>query len=216
MLPAYNEKEECIFLPASGITTGHGLEPSADQFSDEIPEWYGMDTHQPCSVDVIDSAVESDQSSAQQAEFPTGTNEGSCLCGSLKYRITGGTDAIRGCHCSRCRQRSGASFFSAMPVLFSKFHIDGAEENITSFFLDGSQYYGYSFCNSCGTLIPTIFPDGKRTVIAAGSLDSTPPTGLKYHIYYGSKAPWLNLNEAEKCFEAHPPLDFSWSREQAQ
>lgn len=193
VLPAYSEKENCIFLPASGITTEHTLEPSADLFTDEKPPWYA--TGDRPSIPAT--------SECQHAE-----NEGSCLCGSISYRITGEVDAIRACHCSRCRRRSGSAWFSAMPVLFSEFHIAGDEENMTSFFLPGSQYYGYSFCRSCGTLIPGIFPDGKRTVIAAGSLDSTPAVGLKYHIYYGSKAPWITLNALEKCFKEQPPAGF--------
>jgi hypothetical protein len=176
--------------------------PAADLFTDEIPSWYLMDNHMPRHV------VTADQDHTGEQQGAGSENEGSCLCGSISYRITGETDAIRACHCSRCRQRSGSAWFSAMPVLFSEFNIVGDEENVTSFFLSGSQYYGYSFCRICGTLIPGIFPDGKRTVIAAGSLDSTPAVGLKYHIYYASRAPWINLNDLEKCFNEQPPAGF--------
>jgi len=209
-LPAYSEKELCIFLPASGITTEHSLLPSADLFTDEMPGWYGMDNHQPCS---ISSTSPGEQSSDQDAvECPGSDHEGSCLCGSISYRVAGEADAIRACHCSRCRQRSGGAWFSAMPVVFTEICLDGDEKNISSFFLPDSQYYGYSFCSICGTVIPTAFPDGKRTVVAAGSLESTPPIGLKYHIYYESRAPWVNLNEAEAKFNAHPPTDFDWEK----
>lgn len=199
VLPAHDEKEDSIYLPASGISTEHNLTPSSDLFSDEMPSWYHMNNHQPCHTSVDKEKLTSDIK-----------NEGSCLCGSIKYRITGEVDAIRGCHCSRCRKRSGSSFFAAMPVLFTDFHIDGDKNNMTSFFLPESQYYGYSFCKCCGTVMPGIFPDGKRTVIAAGSLDTKPPVPLMYHIYYGSKAPWLHIEKNMKCFNEHPPLNYDW------
>ena len=195
ILPAYSEKDNSVFLPASGITTEHKLEPSVDLFTSEMPAWCDSG-HYPSSHAA---------SGCQSSE-----NKGSCLCGSISYRITGDADAIRACHCSRCRRRSGSAYFTGMPVLFSEFHVDGDEENIASFFLPGSQYYGYSFCRTCGALIPTVFPDGKRTVISAGSLDSEPSVGLKYHIFYGSRASWIHLNESETCFKEHPPGDYDW------
>lgn len=210
VLPAYSEKENYIFLPASGITTEHNLVPSTDLFTLEMPTWYDMNGHLPCHTIKTGREHVREQYADQHTECLNSENEGGCLCGSIRYRITGVVDAIRACHCSRCRRRSGSAYFSAMPVLFSEFHLDGDEKNIASFFLPGSQYYGYNFCRTCGTLIPTVFPDGKRTVIAAGSLDTTPPIRLKYHIFYGSKARWLNLNETEKCFNERPPGDFDW------
>jgi len=200
VLPAYSEQDDSVFLPASGISTPHDLSPSADRYTDEMPSWYAMTGHQPCQ----------DATGSQPEDSPTGVNEGSCLCGSIKYRVEGEADAIRACHCSRCRQRSGSAFFAALPVLISDFHLEGDAENISSFFLPDSKYYGYSFCSDCGTVIPSVFPGGKRAVIGAGSLDTSPPLGLKYHIYCGSRASWTQLGPQETCFHEEPPVNFDW------
>lgn len=203
VLPAFHEKDNCVFLPASGISTEHDLSPTADLFVEEIPSWYDLND---AGAEV---SVESKNTDWQAMDLHR-KNEGSCLCGKIKYSITGEVDAIRGCHCSRCRQRSGTAFFAGLPVLFTDFQISGDENNTNEYFLPDSQYYRYSFCNSCGTVIPGIFPDGKRTVIGAGTLDSTSPVRLMYHIYYESKAPWINLNSSKKCFDGPPPIDYDW------
>ena len=38
------------------------------------------------------------------------TIQGSCLCGALRYEITGPFLEIVYCHCSRCRKQQGAPF----------------------------------------------------------------------------------------------------------
>ncbi len=212
ILPAYSKKEGSMFLPAGGITNEHSLVPSADLHADEMPLWHTMPDQRRRDTKPVTGSLCDTQNSVLHTECPDRKTTGSCLCGAIKYSVSGEADAIRGCHCSRCRQRSGSAYFTGMPVLFTDFEIDGDENNITSFFLAGSQYYGYRFCRTCGTLVPSIFPDGKRTVIAAGSLDSTPPVRLMFHIYYASKAPWLHLSEKETCFDEHPPSDFDWRK----
>lgn len=178
VLPAYTEKDDCIFLPVRGITSEHNLAPTLDPFSDEMPAWYDMNNHLPCYTVAPGRGRALEPSAGQHKRCLNSIIEGGCLCGSIGHRIAGEVDAIRGCHCSRCRRRSGGAFIACMPVLFSDFQIDGDEKNITSFLLPKSAYYAYSFCSTCGTLIPTILPDGKRAAIAAGSLGSTPPVKI--------------------------------------
>lgn len=36
-----------------------------------------------------------------------GTREGGCLCGEVRYRVTGPMRDIIGCHCSQCRRTTG-------------------------------------------------------------------------------------------------------------
>lgn len=35
------------------------------------------------------------------------TVKGSCLCGGVKYKVTGETERLYHCHCKRCRKASG-------------------------------------------------------------------------------------------------------------
>lgn len=46
---------------------------------------------------------------------------GSCLCGGIKYRITGPLTGARNCHCSMCRKAQGAAFRSRASVKAADF-----------------------------------------------------------------------------------------------
>lgn len=206
ILPARNKKEGYILLPAGAISTPHHLVPAEDRYVDQMPAWYRLG---------VDDARAQGSKPKYSEETLKSTDlnctvRGSCMCGSVSYLVTGEAEAIRGCHCSRCRYRSGSGFFTGMPMVISKFHVEDTAHNLRSFKLPETQYYSYRFCGVCATLIPMIFPGSNRTVIAAGSLDSEPPVALMFHIFYASKASWLNLSGTEKCFDEHPPNDYDW------
>lgn len=38
------------------------------------------------------------------------TMTGSCLCGTVRYAITGAFETVGHCHCSTCRKTHGAAF----------------------------------------------------------------------------------------------------------
>jgi hypothetical protein len=97
---------------------------------------------------------------------------GSCLCGAVRYRITGVLRDVVVCHCAMCRKTHGhigaytATPRSALQLTESR----------------GLRWYASSaiarrgFCGDCGS---TLFwePAAKEYIsVAAGTLDS--PTGL--------------------------------------
>ena len=48
-------------------------------------------------------------------------SRGSCLCGGVKYRITGKLAKALNCHCSMCRKAQGAAFRSRAAVRAADF-----------------------------------------------------------------------------------------------
>jgi hypothetical protein len=52
----------------------------------------------------------------------------SCLCGGVKYEITGPLLRLLNCHCSRCRKQHGAAFRSRARVNISDFKWVQGEE----------------------------------------------------------------------------------------
>jgi hypothetical protein len=100
------------------------------------------------------------------------TASGACLCGSIRYRVTGPLREVLFCHCSRCRRTHG--HFAAYTACER-----GALELVESRSLRWHELEGSrrGFCSECGA---SVFweRDGRSTIsIAAGTLD--PPTGLR-------------------------------------
>jgi hypothetical protein len=40
--------------------------------------------------------------------------KGTCLCGAVRYKVTGTPTAFDLCHCSRCREASGSAFIAEL------------------------------------------------------------------------------------------------------
>ncbi|RCK19259.1 aldehyde-activating protein [Thalassospira profundimaris] len=114
---------------------------------------------------------------------------GSCLCGSVRYEVTGAFDAFFLCHCQYCQKDTGsahaANLFSTKAALS---WLEG-DTNIQSFTVPGTRHQK-AFCQTCGSAVPYTQMDGKLVVVPAGSLDSPVSIRPNAHIMYSSKADW--------------------------
>ncbi len=127
-----------------------------------------------------------------------GKHSGSCLCGAVRYEITGEFDAFFLCHCRYCQKDSGsahaANLFSGTAQLK---WLEG-EEQVTLFDLPGTRH-SKAFCQTCGSALPHTQMAGKLVVVPAGSLDSPVSIRPDAHIMLRSKADWdERLDEIEK------------------
>ncbi len=117
---------------------------------------------------------------------------GGCLCGAVRYRITGPLRQIIACHCEQCRRMSG-NYVVATAAYRRDISIEG-EAAITWF--SATPGFQRGFCGACGS---HLFWDreGSETVsIYAGSLDQ--PSGLEvvHHIFVDDKADYTLIGDA--------------------
>ena len=117
---------------------------------------------------------------------------GSCLCGAVRYEVTGALRDVIDCHCAMCRKTHGhVGAYAATPK---------AGLRITE--ARGLKWYASSasarrgFCSECGGSL-FFEPTNKDYVaIAAGTLD--PPTGLKtvLQIHVDSAGDYYRIDES--------------------
>ncbi|MEO8698778.1 MAG: GFA family protein [Kofleriaceae bacterium] len=125
---------------------------------------------------------------------------GSCLCGGIRFEVTGPHSKIGFCHCSKCRKCSGGGYAACITVAGEHFHWLAGEDLITA----GPKH---SFCRTCGAPMPE--PNPKQTVYAIpiGCFDGDPALAIGDHIYVGSKAAWEVIGDnAPQHAENGPPL----------
>ena len=116
------------------------------------------------------------------------TTRGSCLCGAVRFEITGKTTEIGMCHCSKCRKVSGVASNANLMVGRDGFRWISGEQAVTRFALpDG---WGPWRCSTCGSPVPKLHPAGGAYWVPAGLLDSDPGVRIAGHIFVDSKAPW--------------------------
>ena len=128
---------------------------------------------------------------------------GSCLCGGVKYEITGPLMRAGHCHCSRCRKAHGAAFRSRARVRVVDFRWVQGEPLVKYF--ESSPGFRRGFCSVCGSPIVNRPAGAPEFGIALGGLDDDPGVRPERHYYAGSKAPWFEITDTLPQHEELPP-----------
>ncbi len=129
---------------------------------------------------------------------------GSCLCGGVRYEITGPLTGALNCHCSTCRKAHGAAFRSRARVEAADFRWLQGEDLVTYYESSPGNHRG--FCRVCGTALLSRFDfDRSQYGIALGPLDDDPGLKPERHVFVGSKAPWHDITDDLPRFEGFPP-----------
>lgn len=115
---------------------------------------------------------------------------GSCICGSVKYQITGTPRGFFHCYCRRCRKASGTGHASNVILNPDAVEWTAGEELLGSFKVPDAERYRTVFCTKCGSPMPRVAPNLKLAVIPAGSLDNEPPLGPTDRIMWDYRAGW--------------------------
>ncbi len=122
---------------------------------------------------------------------------GSCLCGSIKYEITGQLREVVNCHCEQCRKSHGhyAAYTAA-----KREQITMIEDRGLSWY-ESSSNARRGFCYACGSSLFWDPYDKDYLCISAGSLDK--PTGLSTvkHVYVSVAGDYYQIVDD---LEQHP------------
>lgn len=90
---------------------------------------------------------------------------GGCLCGTVRYEVTGPFISASYCHCTRCQRRTGAAASANARVARSDFHLLSGADALRTFRPgDGAPKV---FCAECGS------------AVFSGDLDKDAPLGLR-------------------------------------
>lgn len=116
---------------------------------------------------------------------------GSCLCGNVKYSISGKVGDIVHCHCKTCQKAHGSAFSSVASVNDTDFKVFGGE-NLKPF--ESSKGKKRYFCAICGTQIYAKRDNSQHVILRLGSLDDDPKSSERSHIWVSQKACWYSIN----------------------
>ena len=126
---------------------------------------------------------------------------GGCLCGSVRYEITGELRGIVNCHCSKCRRFHG-NFGAYTSVSIDDLIL--VEERGLKWFestTDETPNVHRGFCSECGSSIFWHPRDKEKIAIAAGSLDE--PTQLQTigHVWVSQISDYYQIQDDLPKFE---------------
>jgi hypothetical protein len=119
------------------------------------------------------------------------SRSGGCLCGAVRYAVSGPLRAVVFCHCTQCRRNTG-HFMAATAARHRDFRLEPSSE-LRWFASSGEARRG--FCGRCGS---TLFwqAEGRDYVsIAAGTLDGETGLTSACHIYVGDKGDYYSIDD---------------------
>ena len=133
------------------------------------------------------------------------TLKGGCLCGAVKYEVTGEPKRFYHCHCSRCRKATGTGHASNLFLQPGTLIWVSGEEQIRAFKIPEAQRFTNSFCAVCGGRVPRQAKGTDMVMIPAGSLDDEIPIKPQARIFSASRAGWSCADGDVLIYPEYPP-----------
>ncbi len=129
--------------------------------------------------------------------------EGSCLCGGVRYEVSGPLFAMARCHCRECRKASGAEFATNASTKAEDFRVVSGEDLLREY--ETSPGQARVFCGRCGSpLIKRIADKPDKIRIRLGTLDSDIDERAALHVWVSEKPSWSEINDELPQFEKAP------------
>ena len=114
---------------------------------------------------------------------------GSCLCGDVRFQVTGAPRSVSACHCGQCRKQSGHVWASGT-VPEADLTVIGAPA-----WFEASDTAKRGFCARCGSFLFWKAHDESTISFALGALDQPTGLALRRHIFVEDKGDYYDISD---------------------
>ena len=134
--------------------------------------------------------------------------DGGCICGQVRFRVTGKLADVLACHCRQCRRMSG-HFYAATAAPHDALEIT---ESAGLAWYQSSKASRRGFCRDCGSSL--FFDHGPDYAIgiAAGAFDADPPFKLVAHIYTDEAGAYYPIGDEAPHYAQAEWLKGGWQK----
>ncbi len=126
-----------------------------------------------------------------------GGTTGGCLCGAVRFQVSGPLRDVVNCHCGMCRKLHGVygAHSKALKIDITILEDRGLKRYRTS------EIAQRGFCRECGSSLFWQPDEQDATGILAGSLDQPTSLNTMGHIFVGEKADFYEIGDPYPQFE---------------
>ena len=120
------------------------------------------------------------------------TLEGSCLCGGVRFEVTGDFEPRSYCHCTSCKRLSGGAATANARVRSDDVRITAGRELLRTYVPDGGS--AKTFCSNCGSnLFGGGWPESEFASLRLPAIDTPFEGQPTRHTFPRSVASWETL-----------------------
>ena len=124
---------------------------------------------------------------------------GGCLCGGVRYQVSGPVRNLCFCHCASCRRASGAPMVPWGTFVRENFRL--SRGSLTEY--RSSPAVTRGFCPACGTSLTYRHEARARDIdVTLATLDDPTLLAPQVHVWVGDKLPWVSINDGLPQFTA--------------
>jgi hypothetical protein len=130
--------------------------------------------------------------------------EGSCLCGGIRYEVSGELGDFGYCHCTSCRKASGSGHGANAPIDRARLRVLSGAELLREY--ESSPGKLRAFCSNCGSPMYAYLTASPGVLrLRLGSLDTPFTKQPRAHTWVSDKAPWEPLDDRVPQFPRWAP-----------
>jgi len=132
----------------------------------------------------------------------TEQHTGGCLCGAVRYRVTGTPLRVGLCHCGQCRRQTGSALPSFVTWPRGGFEVTKGEPSRFRV----SDIATREFCRDCGSPLFWRADKGDDITVLLGSLDDAEAMPKpSYELWTERRMHWVPEFEGIKSYRQDPP-----------
>jgi len=120
------------------------------------------------------------------------TISGACLCGRVRYQVSGPFDVFHLCHCSQCRRSTGSAHAANIFTSPDRLEWIAGADLVKRYTPEQPDVISKCFCTHCGSLVPYTSLHSGKLIIPAGSLSEPPGIVPDDNIFWRDRADWYD------------------------
>jgi len=123
----------------------------------------------------------------------SGTLTGGCLCGKVRYRVTGSPNNVTYCHCETCRRAAGSPV-----VVWAEYPVSRVELDQSAMqFYTSSDIAERGFCPRCGSTLTFQYTRGRENIdVSVATLDDPARLPPEDHLWTRSRIDWFEVEDS--------------------
>ena len=140
--------------------------------------------------------------------------EGSCACGSVRYRLRSAPMFVQCCHCHDCQRQVGSAFVVNALIETDRIELRGCAPEPVPMPTESGRPHDIYRCTVCRTAMWSDY--GRRPAlrfVRVCTLDDPAAVAPAAHIFTRSKLPWISLPEDVPAFPIYYDMAALWPAE---